>query len=133
MIVNPEEHEHEHEPVQKIEEREVLDHRIYCSICLDDSHDDSTFKTVCGHVFHVYCLERWCIQSKTCPNCRCKLKEYPQPQPYPTVPTEEQMKARNLLRDYFDSSNPMDNLLIMATTLNYLLISDGIPGLRYTE
>jgi hypothetical protein len=43
-----------------------------CSICFGN---DSNFKTICNHWFHIECLVIW-IKGKShysCPNCRHKL------------------------------------------------------------
>ncbi|RDD39118.1 E3 ubiquitin-protein ligase TRAIP [Trichoplax sp. H2] len=43
-----------------------------CPICTDGTsyRDEDLAAGRCGHVFHYSCLEKWVIQSKTCPTCR---------------------------------------------------------------
>jgi hypothetical protein len=112
-----------HKSVQKIEECGSAYRELDCSICLENSHE-ALFNTDCGHLFHVDCLARWCVYRKTCPICRATINDYPQTGPYPTVPTLLQMEARNLVRDYFDPANPMDNISIVAVAINYLITSN---------
>jgi hypothetical protein len=38
-----------------------------CSICLEDN---SNYKTVCGHFYHRYCLNKWLLNNNYCPYCR---------------------------------------------------------------
>jgi hypothetical protein len=47
-----------------------------CSICFDDTYshnqNDPLFchRTSCGHLFHTSCINRWYMNSTTCPCCR---------------------------------------------------------------
>ena len=42
-----------------------------CSICMTPVLNED-FTTSCSHKFHKKCLEIWCRQNNSCPNCRTK-------------------------------------------------------------
>ena len=47
-----------------------------CSICYDILDPSLNIqKTICGHIFHEYCLDKWKNISLTCPLCRTGLLE----------------------------------------------------------
>ncbi|KAE9532132.1 hypothetical protein AGLY_010334 [Aphis glycines] len=80
-----------------------------CSIC-DEAfvgiHQDSTFTTLCGHVFHHHCLMNWLERSETCPHCRAQVsmntlvKLFLQVDPHARVSwdrkTDEEIETLNL-------------------------------------
>ena len=41
-----------------------------CSICFEHDVISNLFKTTCGHRFHKNCLQTWCDNNDSCPNCR---------------------------------------------------------------
>jgi hypothetical protein len=41
-----------------------------CSICLDEGQK---IQLHCGHVYHKECINRWLLESSTCPECRANL------------------------------------------------------------
>ncbi|KAF7023957.1 hypothetical protein CFC21_036379 [Triticum aestivum] len=47
-----------------------------CPICLDQERVTTAWKeTVCGHIFHEQCVERWLETKGSCPMCRRQLQE----------------------------------------------------------
>ena len=45
-----------------------------CSICLDmTQREHEVSETVCGHIFHRSCLQRWTATTPSCPLCRRHL------------------------------------------------------------
>ena len=44
-----------------------------CPICLLEIRSNHERRTVCGHIFHAVCLERWLSQNPSCPLCRAHL------------------------------------------------------------
>jgi hypothetical protein len=133
MIVDPKDQDQEERKIehtlisaQKIEDRKI-EHDLCCPICFENQQD-AFFKTACPICFE---NQQDAFFKTACPICRTNLTDYSQPKPYPTVPTKEQMEARNLVRDYFDPSNPMNNLLIMVSAVNFLLVSDGSSMLQH--
>jgi hypothetical protein len=53
------------------EEKEQKQSSLICSICLEDISDETKIETLCNHIFHLNCLDKW--QNNTCPNCRSFL------------------------------------------------------------
>ena len=53
------------------EEKEQKQSSSICSICLEDISDETKIETLCNHIFHLNCLDKW--QNNTCPNCRSFL------------------------------------------------------------
>ncbi|EDW31074.1 GL15128 [Drosophila persimilis] len=46
-------------------------HNVICAICSERYRmTDQILAGSCGHVFHEECLERWRVESRTCPICR---------------------------------------------------------------
>ena len=45
---------------------------INCSICLDNI-TNSAYHSICGHIFHSNCIQKWVIYHKTCPMCRATI------------------------------------------------------------
>lgn len=47
-----------------------------CSICLENISDiiGEIKKTICGHYFHIKCINQWQEKNEQCPICRTKLK-----------------------------------------------------------
>lgn len=45
---------------------------VVCTICMEEIKKNSVCKKIpkCGHEFHKKCIDKWLIESKTCPNCR---------------------------------------------------------------
>ena len=45
---------------------------VVCTICMEDIKKYSHCKKIpeCGHEFHKKCIDKWLMESKTCPNCR---------------------------------------------------------------
>lgn len=45
---------------------------IVCTICMEEIKKNSICKKIpkCGHEFHKKCIDKWLVESKTCPNCR---------------------------------------------------------------
>ena len=44
-----------------------------CPICLDDisyEHKRQICQTLCGHIFHYACLDKWFTDNESCPHCR---------------------------------------------------------------
>lgn len=48
-----------------------------CSICLGEYQDKEILRImpVCGHNFHVSCIDTWLQQQSTCPVCRLPLRD----------------------------------------------------------
>ncbi|KAL9674723.1 hypothetical protein QQ045_002922 [Rhodiola kirilowii] len=48
-----------------------------CTVCLADYRDEDTLRIlpVCGHSFHVTCIDIWLYQHSTCPICRVSMRE----------------------------------------------------------
>uniref|UniRef100_A0A7N1A5K7 RING-type E3 ubiquitin transferase n=1 Tax=Kalanchoe fedtschenkoi TaxID=63787 RepID=A0A7N1A5K7_KALFE len=48
---------------------------LQCAICLSDMEDEDVLRllTVCCHVFHQECIDRWLGTQRTCPVCRANL------------------------------------------------------------
>ncbi|KAL6603126.1 hypothetical protein ACP70R_043487 [Stipagrostis hirtigluma subsp. patula] len=46
-----------------------------CAICLSDFADGERIRLlpVCGHRFHVVCIDRWLVSHCSCPTCRRRL------------------------------------------------------------
>ena len=46
-----------------------------CAICLSDFADGERMRVlpVCGHRFHVACIDRWLASHRSCPTCRRRL------------------------------------------------------------
>ncbi|XP_025813681.1 RING-H2 finger protein ATL74-like [Panicum hallii] len=46
-----------------------------CAICLSDFFDGERIRVlpVCGHRFHVLCIDRWLASHGSCPTCRRRL------------------------------------------------------------
>ncbi|CAD6338749.1 unnamed protein product [Miscanthus lutarioriparius] len=46
-----------------------------CAICLSDFADGERIRVlpVCGHRFHVVCIDRWLVSYCSCPTCRRRL------------------------------------------------------------
>jgi hypothetical protein len=49
-----------------------------CAVCLCEfaDHDHLRLLTVCGHAFHVACIDVWLRSSATCPLCRAALRGF---------------------------------------------------------
>ncbi|KQK17031.1 RING-H2 finger protein ATL74 [Brachypodium distachyon] len=49
----------------------------HCAICLSDFADGETVRAlpVCGHGFHVACVDRWLVSRFSCPTCRRRLSD----------------------------------------------------------
>jgi hypothetical protein len=46
-----------------------------CSICLEESRVGERMRTlVCGHGFHIACIDHWLIRQSSCPNCKRPLR-----------------------------------------------------------
>lgn len=57
--------------IDEIKEEDKLDE---CSICYSDYLDDlDGCKLKCNHVFHNSCINKWIVNSKTCPICRYNI------------------------------------------------------------
>lgn len=42
-----------------------------CSICLEPFVNNTKVnKTICGHMYHVKCIDNWLLNNNSCPNCR---------------------------------------------------------------
>lgn len=97
---------------------------VCCSICLD-SYDPSETKeklTVCGHEFHIHCIQKWFQVHNTCPLCR-------QPQQSQTHSLQEEEYAdttvttltmhdvhvifNSLLCNYKNSQNDRDRIYFL--------------------
>lgn len=53
-----------------------------CSICLEESRTGDRMRTlVCGHCFHIACIDHWLIRQSTCPNCKRLLRRRELEQP----------------------------------------------------
>lgn len=57
---------------EKIEKCKDEYHKIICAICLDDitRKNKKNELLVCGHLFHISCINKWRRKSNTCPLCR---------------------------------------------------------------
>lgn len=52
--------------------------KIECSICFDKiANVDEVVSTVCGHLFHDQCMNRWLLAATepTCPQCRRRVRK----------------------------------------------------------
>ena len=46
-----------------------------CSICLEDFKLNEEIEfTLCQHLFHINCLEKWCEINSVCPLCKSEIK-----------------------------------------------------------
>ena len=45
---------------------------VVCTICIEEIKKNAVCKKIpkCGHEFHKKCIDKWLVESKTCPNCR---------------------------------------------------------------
>ena len=45
---------------------------VVCTICMEEIKKNSVCKKIpkCHHEFHKKCIDKWLVESKTCPNCR---------------------------------------------------------------
>lgn len=69
-----EEKETEVQPNQALDENQDEDSDPLCSICYVSLFEGEILVTTCGHVFHKECILTAFQQSKTCPNCRTRLR-----------------------------------------------------------
>ena len=46
-----------------------------CPICLEKINYKSSDKLECGHLFHKCCLDKWFMNSYTCPICRHEVED----------------------------------------------------------
>lgn len=48
----------------------------YCSICLEDIIEGSRVRclTLCQHIFHSNCIDKWFQEKSCCPTCRSEYK-----------------------------------------------------------
>ncbi|KAG2681846.1 hypothetical protein I3760_11G163000 [Carya illinoinensis] len=46
-----------------------------CAICLEDFENGQWCHVlpVCNHMFHLNCIQRWLMESRTCPMCRSSI------------------------------------------------------------
>ncbi|XP_010515114.1 PREDICTED: RING-H2 finger protein ATL48-like [Camelina sativa] len=46
-----------------------------CAVCLSEFFDADKLRLlpVCGHAFHLHCIDMWLLSNSTCPLCRCSL------------------------------------------------------------
>lgn len=54
------------------------DHVAKCMICADALTIDGSHRVVslpCGHVFGLYCIEKWIDESRTCPQCSRRVRK----------------------------------------------------------
>ena len=53
-------------------QRYIQQYRDVCAICLEEfSYGDVVKILPCKHVFHVNCIDPWCLaQTPSCPTCR---------------------------------------------------------------
>lgn len=47
--------------------------RVQCPVCLENLQKQSTFSTMCGHLFCEPCIRRAIAEHKKCPICKKKL------------------------------------------------------------
>ncbi|XP_060175556.1 RING-H2 finger protein ATL7-like isoform X1 [Lycium barbarum] len=59
-----------------------------CSVCLGDYQADDKLQQipVCGHIFHMECIDHWLATHSTCPLCRQSLLTPPKPETPHTMP-----------------------------------------------
>ncbi|KAJ0961001.1 hypothetical protein J5N97_001036 [Dioscorea zingiberensis] len=50
---------------------------IQCSICLGEYQQNEVLRTmpICGHYFHLVCIDSWLQKQSTCPICRLSLSD----------------------------------------------------------
>ncbi len=67
-------YENEHLPYLEhvgFNDANVMYDQTTCVICLCGFfNNDTSVKTICGHVFHKKCIDKWFAREKTCPTCR---------------------------------------------------------------
>ncbi|XP_072960063.1 RING-H2 finger protein ATL39-like [Typha angustifolia] len=51
-----------------------------CSVCLEGVKGGETVRKmpICGHMFHVDCIDMWLGSHSTCPNCRSRVEAPPE-------------------------------------------------------
>jgi superfamily II DNA or RNA helicase len=55
---------------------EIVELGIDCSICLDDCGTKQSYNLVCGHIFHVECLDEWKNMNNSCPMCKRNIQAF---------------------------------------------------------
>nr|CAD2181606.1 unnamed protein product [Meloidogyne enterolobii] len=43
--------------------------KFVCIICSEALASNTMYTTLCGHVYHINCIENWIAQKKYCPKC----------------------------------------------------------------
>ncbi|KAJ8531610.1 hypothetical protein K7X08_033968 [Anisodus acutangulus] len=69
-------------------QKSFSDKDTQCSVCLGDYKADDRLQEipVCGHTFHMDCIDHWLATHSTCPLCRQSLLTPPKPETPHTMP-----------------------------------------------
>ncbi|KAF7023958.1 hypothetical protein CFC21_036380 [Triticum aestivum] len=77
-----------------------------CPICLDQEGATTAWKeTVCGHIFHERCVERWLQAKGSCPMCRLQLQQ-------PRAPAKPDVRYRSpliFMAMEWEDNSPLSN------------------------
>ena len=53
---------------------QVTDKIVFCCICQENCHVSDIIRILlCGHDFHINCIDRWLCENKICPICKQEL------------------------------------------------------------
>lgn len=88
---------------------------IECSICLDHIHKNNK-SLVCGHAFHIKCIDNWLKVNNVCPICR----RNPNEPPTVVVANENSHENRNTMKqDILVFFGIMAGMLLVYFINNY--------------
>ncbi|KAG0493028.1 hypothetical protein HPP92_006426 [Vanilla planifolia] len=63
-------------PTKKFGDHFPAGREIQCTVCLSEYQEKDLVRILplCGHAFHVFCIDIWLKQHSTCPVCRISLR-----------------------------------------------------------
>lgn len=119
-----------------------VDSQTYCCpICYDDNFSDNEndpscrYTTSCGHIFHTSCINRWYLNSNTCPCCRTEVFERQLTSIDPslnnftfnenTIIYQEIMNNINIIYNNAINNNLINNNLINDNSINHNDLSNN--------
>jgi hypothetical protein len=94
---------------------------VDCCICMERVFVDECKETVCNHIFHESCLNRWLEESSSCPLCRTQIGEKVVQQ---TVPDY-------YLDEYYEDEDEDEEEEVRYNRLDYVL-DDVVDMLEYS-
>ena len=60
--------------IDSLEEIDITDKDITCSICLEDfTENTQLIQLNCDHMYHPDCINGWLQRQPSCPLCRCEF------------------------------------------------------------